>query len=231
MDSHRVRPLATEGHDVRDLVLVGTGGLAKMAFDIARDAGIAVRGFVDVEKEPDDIRDIAGVPVIGGMARLPEVLDPASCEVVIAYGDNRRRKEIAIRIAEWGFSFGCLISPRAFVSPLAAVGDGVIVSAMTTIAADSRIGNHVKIDCNCTVAHDNVLGDYVNLAPGVSLAGNVSVGEGSYVYTGACVIPRVKVGSWAVVGAGSVVLHNVPDGVTVYGNPARVAGSIASSAT
>lgn len=46
--------------------------------------------------------------------------------------------------------------------------------------------------------------------------------EGAEVGTGAIIMPGVTVGKNALVGAGAVVTHDVPEGMIVVGNPARV---------
>ena len=67
-----------------------------------------------------------------------------------------------------------------------------------------------------------LLGAGVHLAPGAVLTGVVRVGDGALIGPNAVVLPRLTVGRGAIVGAGSVVTRDVPDGVVVYGNPARV---------
>ena len=42
-----------------------------------------------------------------------------------------------------------------------------------------------------------------------------------FIGAGAVVLPGRHIGAGAVVGAGSVVIHDVPEGLTVAGNPAR----------
>jgi acetyltransferase-like isoleucine patch superfamily enzyme len=54
------------------------------------------------------------------------------------------------------------------------------------------------------------------------LAGEVTVNAGAFIGTGAVVLPRIRIGQGAIVGAGAVVTRDVPVGVTVVGNPARV---------
>lgn len=51
--------------------------------------------------------------------------------------------------------------------------------------------------------------------------GDVEVGDGSFIGSCAVTIGQVKIGNWSTVGAGSVVIHDVGDGVTVAGVPAR----------
>jgi len=69
-----------------------------------------------------------------------------------------------------------------------------------------------------------------HVAPGATLAGLVQIGACAFIGTGAAVLPRCRVGADAIVGAGAVVVADVPPGVTVYGVPARIRGSIGSSA-
>jgi acetyltransferase-like isoleucine patch superfamily enzyme len=41
------------------------------------------------------------------------------------------------------------------------------------------------------------------------------------IYPHATILPGVRVGDGATVGAGSVVLKDVPEGASVFGNPAK----------
>jgi acetyltransferase-like isoleucine patch superfamily enzyme len=43
--------------------------------------------------------------------------------------------------------------------------------------------------------------------------------------SGATILPGVTIGEGAMIGAGSVVTKDVPDNVTVVGNPARPVGA------
>jgi maltose O-acetyltransferase len=49
----------------------------------------------------------------------------------------------------------------------------------------------------------------------------VTVGARTLIGLGAVVLPGIVIGSDCIIGAGSVVVRDVPDGATVYGNPAR----------
>lgn len=52
--------------------------------------------------------------------------------------------------------------------------------------------------------------------------GKIKVGDYSFIGCGSIILPGVKIGSRCVVGAGSVVTKDVPDGMIVAGNPARI---------
>ena len=50
----------------------------------------------------------------------------------------------------------------------------------------------------------------------------VAIGANVWIGGGAIILPGVTIGDDAIVGAGSIVTRDVPAGVTVAGNPARV---------
>lgn len=53
-------------------------------------------------------------------------------------------------------------------------------------------------------------------------SGRPTIGNRVKIYTGATVFGGIRIGNDVTIGAGAVVFQDVPDGVTVVGNPARI---------
>ena len=131
------------------------------------------------------------------------------------------------KLIEQGYDLPHVCGPGANLSPTARVGAGTILMPGATVNVESEIGDLVIINSNASVDHDGVVGCAAHIGPGAALAGEVTVGDRSFIATGSSVIPRRRIGADVVVGAGSVVVRDIPDGVVVYGNPARVRRPIA----
>lgn len=206
-----------------DVVVVGAGSQARYVVETARHlTDLSVLGMVDVESGGMVGSIVNGVEVLCHLDDLAETASPDSCRLVVAYGDNRRKRDLVEAFSGAGYRFASVVSPAAYVSSPVALGEGCIINPNVTIMPNARIGDHAVIHSGCVIEHDNDIGRYANIAPGVSFGGNVTVAEGAWVYTGSSVIPRVRIGRYAVVGAGSVVIRDVPDGARVAGCPARL---------
>lgn len=116
------------------------------------------------------------------------------------------------------------------------IHQGARIGANCTIGShanicDCRIGDRVSIQTGCHVTRGVVIEDDVFMGPGVVTLNDKLKGDamsyprickGARVGGGSVILPGVTVGEYAVVGAGSVVSRDVPSGVTVVGNPARL---------
>lgn len=52
------------------------------------------------------------------------------------------------------------------------------------------------------------------------------IGKNVFLGANAIILPGVKIGNQVIIGAGSIVTKNIPDGVVVAGNPARIICSV-----
>lgn len=84
------------------------------------------------------------------------------------------------------------------------------------IGAGSQIGPGVQI---LTADHPR---DPALRAKLLEYGRPITIGRNVWIGAGALILPGVTVGDDAIIGAGSVVPHDVPEKVTVVGNPARI---------
>ena len=202
----------------KPLVIVGAGGHGRVVLDAAREGRLPVAGFIDTVAKPGD--EVNGCTVLGGNVLLDDLGCLEAHTFIVAIGNQKARRELSLLLLERA-SLTTVIDPRSTLSSSASIGVGTAVIAGTIVNANAKIGRYCILNTGCTIDHDNILADGVQVCPGVHLAGNVRCGADAFIGTGAVAIPGISIGANAVVGAGSVVIRDVPDGVTVVGNPAR----------
>lgn len=191
------------------MYLFGASGHGKVIKEIVEANGDIVEGFIDNNAA---IFEFKGCKVFHEKPKNVQSL-------IISIGNNIIRKKIAKELES--LIIEPAVHPDSNISNSALIGVGTVVMAGATINADSVIGKNVIINTNASIDHDCIIEDYVHISPNAALAGNVTVKEGAHIGIGACVIQGVIIGKWSVIGAGAVVIKNVPDGVTVVGNPAK----------
>ncbi|MFH1804460.1 MAG: sugar O-acetyltransferase [Pseudomonadota bacterium] len=92
----------------------------------------------------------------------------------------------------------------------------ILDSAPVMIGDGTMLGPHVQI--YCAQHHKNA-----DLRKkGLEIAMPVTIGKNVWIGGAAVILAGIHIGDDAIVGAGAVVTKDVPAGVTVVGNPARV---------
>jgi sugar O-acyltransferase (sialic acid O-acetyltransferase NeuD family) len=154
-------------------------------------------------------------------------LDASDKSVVIAVADANVRSLLASRCHEQTIRTFDVVAANVFIGDEVAVGEGHILQPFVTLTSNISIGRYFHANIYSYVAHDCKIGDFVTFAPGVMCNGNVHVADRTYIGTGAVLRQGTPekpliIGAGATVGMGAVVTKDVPPGVTVVGNPARI---------
>lgn len=204
----------------RPLVLVGAGGLAREVLAVVRRHGpYEAVGVLDDDPAARG-REVAGVPVLGGLGTLATLPDVA---VLACVGHGRVRAGLVTRLAagvgpeRWA----TVVHPSVEVPDGCTVGAGSVLLAGVVLTADVRVGRHVVLMPHVTLTHDDEVRDAATLAAGATLGGGVRVGPRAYLGMRSAVRERVRVGAGAVLGMGAVLLTDLPDDETWAGVPAR----------
>jgi acetyltransferase-like isoleucine patch superfamily enzyme len=116
------------------------------------------------------------------------------------------------------------------------IGNNVSVGTLSVIEHHVEIGNNVRIHSQAFIPEFSVLEDNAWIGPNVVLTNakyplsrgakeslqGPRVKRGAKIGANATILPGVVIGENALVGAGAVVIKNVPGGMVVAGNPARI---------
>jgi UDP-N-acetylbacillosamine N-acetyltransferase len=200
------------------LWIIGGGGQARAAVEVATACGISLAGLVIPESEPAEWFQGARIDEAAFLARA------GADDIHVAIGDNHIRRMVSERFTGTAktVQIKSLIHPAATVASSATVKVGALVLAGCAINASAHIGQGVTLYSGAVVEHDCTLGDFASLAPRAALGGGVTIGAGTHIGVGANVSHRISIGANTVIGTGAAVVGDLPGGIVAYGVPARI---------
>ena len=214
----------------RPCIIWGATGQAKVAYDILLSEGTEMIHLFD--NNPAAVPILPGIPISYGADGLlsfinilnDQQLSPADvdCIAAIGGGNGEARQRMTQFMESHGFKPRSLIHKHTIISNSASIGHNVQLLAGSIIGPFASVGDYTIINSGANVDHDCTVGEASHLAPKATLAGEVVVGNDVFIGANATVLPRIRIEDNAVIGAGSVVTKDIPRGVIVAGNPAKV---------
>lgn len=208
-----------------ELLIIGTGGLAKEAAQLAR------RIDPDGDRWPQIAYVTDGATPLGTMMPFGEVryvdadllLRSKAADVVIGVGKPRARRSLAAQLrSNPVLAYPNLVHPTLDIDPaLVSLGQGNMLTLGVVMTCDINIGDFNLFNWNVTVGHDTVLGSYNVINPSSSVSGRVVVGDACLLGTGSRVLEELTIASEVNIGAGAVVVASIHEPGTWVGIPAR----------
>lgn len=198
------------------LLLLGAGGHARACIDVIEQEGrLSIGGLLGLPSEVGTT--VLGYRVIGRDA------DAKSIAPDFAYGlitvGQIKTPQLRIKLYELlvgsGLRPAVVVSPRAYVSTHARIGDGTIVMHGAVVNASAMVGRNCIVNSQSLIEHDAEVGDHCHISTSSVLNSGVCVGSGSFVGSGAAVRQGVRIGRNCIVGIGQTVLKDCADGVQV----------------
>ena len=210
-----------------DIFIVGASGFAAEITEYIENNNliindqIKISGYFDINDNEYN-RYSFEAPFLGSEKEFNLI---GNSQVIIAISNSGLRAKLFDFFKSKKCRLPSFVHHTCFVSKTSNIAEGAILCPFVTITANITIGIGFHANIYSYVAHDCVIGDYVTFAPSVRCNGNVEIGDHVYIGTGAIIKQGknnrpLKIGKNAIIGAGAVVTKNVPEGITVFGNPA-----------
>ena len=138
-----------------------------------------------------------------------------------SFGNVFVRKRIYENLLDLGFLPETIISSKAYLSPSATIGKGVLIYPHCSISYKVKVENNVLINFNSSISHGVEIGENSNICPGVNISGNVKIGKNVFVGIGTQIREKVSICDHVFLGANSTVLGNIEHSGVYYGSPCR----------
>lgn len=204
---------------MKNVIVIGAGGHAKVIADIVIKSRDNLLGFLDDNKEKGTV--ILDEYVVLGAVENATEFDDGNTYFIIGIGDNHTRKKLT---EKFNLKYYTAIHPTAVIGTDVKIGDGSCVMPNACINPGSVIGKACIINSSALIEHDNILGDFVHISPSATTCGDVKIGELTHVGARATIRNRITIASDIIIGMGATVVGDILEKGTYIGTPAKKMG-------
>lgn len=176
------------------IILIGGGGHCRSCIDVIEQADkFEIAGIV--EKSTVQGGNVFEYPILGNNDDFEELRKSIDhCLLTVGHiKSSKTRAKLYNKLKSLNFNFPAIISPIAYVSKHAFIGEGTIVMHGSTINAGAHIGNNCILNTHSLVEHDAIVGNHTHVSTSAVVNGNASIGSRCFIGSKATVVQGVTI--------------------------------------
>jgi sugar O-acyltransferase (sialic acid O-acetyltransferase NeuD family) len=191
---------------MRKIFLIGGGGHCKSCIDVIENENkYKIIGIIDKKKNL-----LLNYKVFPESYLNKKLIKNNYTFVTVGHIKNYKiRVKLFNKLKNLGFKIPTIISPSAYISKHAIVGQGAIVMHGVIVNAGATIGNNCIINTNSLIEHDVKIGDHTHISTEATINGGVTIGDKVFIGSRSIIKDNISIGECSIVGAGLYIKKNL----------------------
>ena len=189
-----------------NIILVGGGGHCISVIDVIEQQGkYNIKGIIDIKENIG--KDVLGYKIIGSDNDLQDLF--LSCpNAIVSVGQIKSsalRIHLFQKLKTIGYHLPIVISPLAYVSKYALIGEGSIIMHQALVNAGAKIGKNCIINTKANIEHNAHVEDFCHISTGTIVNGDCIIGKETFIGSNATISNGVTIPPNSIISAGTFV--------------------------
>ena len=189
-----------------NIILVGGGGHCVSVIDVIEQQGkYNIKGIIDIKENIG--KNVLGYKIIATDDDL-EKLYLTCPNAIISVGQiksNVLRVHLFQKLKTIGYHLPVVISPLAYVSKYALIGEGSIIMHQVLVNAGVKIGKNCIINTKANIEHGVQIEDFCHISTGTIVNGDCIVSRETFIGSNATISNGVTIPPNSIISAGEFV--------------------------
>lgn len=193
-----------EENNKPNIILIGGGGHCLSVIDVVeQEDKYNIKGILDDTKKGD----VLGYPILGNRDLVKE-LSTEGMFFLITIGQiksSSTREDIALLLDSCKANLATVISPLAYVSKHATIGEGSVIMHNAIINAKAKVGKHCIINTKANIEHNVQIGDFCHISTCATVNGDTIVGKRTFIGSNATISNNITIVEKSIISAGNFI--------------------------
>lgn len=203
------------------IILLGAGGHCKSVIDVIESEGkFNIFGILD--KTENIGKELFGYKIIGVDSDINDLIKIVkNYHITVGHiKSNIVRVNLYNTIKAQNGILPKIISPKAYVSKYAIIGEGTIVMHNVFINANASIGINTILNTGSIIEHDVVVKNHCHISTGAIINGECIIESNSFVGSNSIINQCISIAENNVIASGSTVNKSTLPNSMYAGSPA-----------